>query len=82
MPMLQTVPELELNIDQLEQAKATVLRQVEDYVDEDGVYGLTPEEERRIDEAERRLNAGLWISGEEARRRINECLKRLAKDFP
>jgi len=48
----------------------------------DDVYELTPEEKRRIEAARRRLDAGQGISGEEARRRIDECLKRLAKDFP
>ena len=48
----------------------------------DDVYELTPDEKRRIEAARRRLDAGQGICGEEARRRIDECLKRLAKDFP
>ena len=49
---------------------------------EDDVYELTPEEERLIDEGLANIDAGLFISGEEARRRIDECLSRLAKNFP
>jgi len=47
----------------------------------DDVYELTPDEKRRIEAARRRLDAGLGISGEEARRRIDECLDRSAKKY-
>ena len=59
---------------ELEQAEAMVL---EDYVDEDGVYELTPEEEKLLDEAEKEP----CISADEANRRHRECLNRLAKKY-
>jgi hypothetical protein len=46
---------------------------------EDDVYELTPEEERIIDAAERRLNAGIALTGDEFRKKIDACLDRLEK---
>ncbi len=49
--------------------------------DED-VYEPTPEEEKMIDERLAALDAGHWITGEEARKSIDECLRNLAKNYP
>ena len=45
------------------------------------VYELTPEEERLIDEAEQQLDAGQYLTNEEFRARIDECLRRLEKQY-
>lgn len=61
-----------------------VLRGVLSLLDEiasDGVYVLTPEEEKMLDEAEAELDAGLGISGEEFREKNQTWLNELAKNY-